>query len=361
MDFGANARPAESQRNDRLPGEVARTMRAVAVVEPGPVESLKTVELPDPSPGAGELSIDVAYAGVGFVDTLFRSGAFGLPTPFTLGLEVTGRVRDVGDGVTGFEPGQPVAALLNDFGRDMRAGGYAEIAIAHATMSAPLPEDADLARIAGVLVNGVTAWMALHDLARLDVRDEVLVLGASGGLGSIAGRLAAIHPARSITAVVGSGTVPPDPTTWTRVVPGTDLEQAVHELTDGRGVDVVIDPVGGELRTRSHELLAPFGRHVVLGTASGEDRPISADAAFVHTRQMLGLSLGGVAHLVPQRVGTALAAVVELVHRGVLREPVPAIVPLELAGDVHRALEDRAAPAKTVLAVNEPHSQPGPA
>jgi NADPH2:quinone reductase len=119
-------------------------------------------------------------------------------------------------------------------------------------------------------------------------------------------------------------------------------------------VDVVIDPVGGELRARAHELLAPFGRHVVLGTASREDRPISTDGAFVHTRQLLGFSLGGVAHLVPERVGTALAAVVELVHRGVIREPVPAIVPLDRVSDVHRALEERAAPAKTVLAVNEP-------
>jgi NADPH2:quinone reductase len=297
-------------------------MRAVVVTEPGPAESLKAVELPEPSPGQGELSIDVTYAGVGFVDTLFRSGAFGLPTPFTPGLEVTGRVREVGDGVTGFAPGQPVAALLNDFGRGMRAGGYAEIAIAHATMSTPLPGDADLARIAGVLVNGVTAWMALHELARLDVRDEVLVLGASGGLGSIAGRLAAVHPARSVTAVVGSGAVPPDQKTWTCVVPATDLEAAVRKVTDGRGVDVVIDPVGGELRTRAHELLAPFGRHVVLGTASREDRPISADAAFVHTRQLLGFSLGGVAH--------------------------------ERGPDRPRALEERAAPAKTVLAVNEP-------
>jgi NADPH2:quinone reductase len=328
-------------------------MRAVVVVEPGPPEAMRTTELPEPSPGPGELSIDVAYAGVGFVDTLFRSGAFGLPTPFTPGLEVTGRVRGVGAGVTGFAPGQPVAALLNDFGRGMRAGGYGEIAIAHATMSTRLPDNADLARTAGVLVNGVTAWLALHDLARLEVQDEVLVLGASGGLGSIAGRLAAVHPARSVTAVVGSGAVPSDPATWTRIVPSADLEEAVHDLTGGRGVDVVIDPVGGELRSRAHELLAPFGRHIVLGTASGEDRPISADGAFRNSRQVLGLSLGGVAHLVPERIGRALAAVVGLAHRGVLREPDPVIVPFERVGDVHRALEDRVAPAKTVLAVRE--------
>ena len=160
--------------------------------------------MPDPSPAQGELSVEVEFAGVGFVDTLFRSGAFALPTPFVPGIEVTGHVREVGAGVTGFVPGQPVGALLNDFGRRPRAGGYAEIAVAHASMAVPLSGDADLAGVAGILVNGVTAWMALHDLARLDVNDDVLVLGASGGLGNITSRLAALHPARRVIGVVGS-------------------------------------------------------------------------------------------------------------------------------------------------------------
>ncbi|MEU7052563.1 quinone oxidoreductase family protein [Streptomyces eurythermus] len=327
-------------------------MRAVVVTSPGPADSLEAVELPVPSPGPGELTVDVGYAGVGFVDTLFRSGAFGLPTPFTPGIEVTGHVREVGPGVAGFEPGRPVAALLNDFGRGVRAGGYAEVAVAHAAMTTPLPEGADLARMAAVLVNGVTAWIALRDLARLDVHDDVLVLGASGGLGGITGRLAAIHPARRVIAVVGSaGKRLSDTATWTNVVRGTDLGAAVQELTGGRGVDVVVDPVGGPLRTAAYDQLAPFGRLVMLGNASGQDPAIPGDSVWHGTRQLLGLSLGGVAHLVPQRVGAALSALVDLVHRGVLREPAPAILPLDRVAEVHQALEDRTAPAKTVLAV----------
>ncbi|MDT0345072.1 quinone oxidoreductase family protein [Streptomyces litchfieldiae] len=326
-------------------------MRAVVVRSPGPADSLEAVELPDPSPGPDELTVEVAYAGVGFVDTLFRSGAFGLPTPFTPGIEVTGHVREVGPGVAGFRPGQPVAALLNDFGRGMRAGGYAEVAVAHAAMTTRLPDGADLARVAAVLVNGVTAWLALRDLARLDVRDDVLVLGASGGLGGITGRLAAIHPARRVIAVAASPGKRLSDATWTDVVHGADLGSAVRELTDGRGVDVVIDPVGGELRTRAYDQLAPFGRLVMLGNASGRDTAIPGDSLWLGTRQVLGLSLGGVAHLIPRRVGAALTALVDLVHRGVLREPAPAILPLDRVAEVHRALEDRTAPAKTVLAV----------
>ncbi|MGW0816461.1 quinone oxidoreductase family protein [Streptomyces viridiviolaceus] len=322
-------------------------MRAVVVKASGPVESLQLAEVPEPSPGPGELAIDVAYAGVGFVDTLFRSGAFEVPMPFTPGIEVTGHVREVGPDVVGFRPGQPVAALLNDFGRGMRAGGYAEVAVAHAAMATHLPDDADLARMAAVLVNGVTAWLALHDLARLGVHDNVLVLGAGGGLGSIAGRIAAVHPARTVTGVFGRTPSRPSPTgPWTHTVRSDDL----GSIGSGE-VDVVVDPVGGELSRRAYELLAPFGRLVVLGNASGDQHPVSTDSAWLGSRQVLGLSLGGVAHLVPDRVAAALSAVVGLTHRDVLCEPAPAVLPLDQAADVHRALEERRAPAKTVLAV----------
>lgn len=328
-------------------------MRAITVTEPGPAGALRITELPDPSPSTGELSIDVEFAGVGYVDTLFRSGALTLPLPFTPGIEVTGRVRELGPGVTGFRPGQLVAALLNDFGRGMRAGGYAEIAVAHASMAVPLPVGADLARCAAVIVNGVTAWIALHSLARLRVHDDVLVLGASGGLGSAARRLASVHPARRVVGVVGSPSRrSAAPAECTDVLVASDLATAAGELTDGRGVDVVVDPVGGESRTRAYDRLAPFGRLLVLGNASGEDPALSADAAWHGTRQILGLSLGAVAHLIPDEVAAAAAAVVGLLHRGILREPDPSVLPLERAAEVHRALEDRTAPPKTVLAVN---------
>lgn len=327
-------------------------MRAAIVRTPGPAESLEVTDVPDPRPGQGELSINVEFAGVGFVDTLFRGGAFAAPTPFIPGIEVTGRVCEVGGGVTGFAPGQPVGALLNDFGRGPRAGGYAEIAVAHASMTVALPKDADLARVAGVLVNGVTAWIALHDLARLQVDDDVLVLGASGGLGSTTSRLAALHPARRVIAVVGSQAKRASAAAeCTDVIIGADLPAAIDELTDGRGVDVVIDPVGGKLRAQAFERLAPFGRLLVLGNASGKDPALSGDATWLGTRQVIGLSLGSVAHLVPAKVQTALSAVATLTHRDFPREPGPSVAPLDDAAEVHRALEKRTASPKTVLAI----------
>jgi NADPH:quinone reductase len=327
-------------------------VRAAVVRMPGPAESLEVAEVADPTPAEGEVSIDVEFAGVGFVDTLFRAGAFPLPLPFVPGIEVTGRVREVGGGVTGFAVGQPVGALLNDFGRGPRGGGYAEIAVAHASMAVPLPEDADLACVAGVLVNGVTAWLALHELARLRVTDDVLVLGASGGLGNTVSRLAAIHPARRVIGVVGSEARRASAAQeCTDVIVGADLAAALDELTNGRGVDVVVDPVGGEARVRAFERLAPFGRFLVVGNASGQDSALSGDAAWLGTRQLIGLSLGAVAHLVPEQVRSAISAVVELTHRGVLRQPAPSVVSLKDVAEVHRALENRSALPKTVIAI----------
>jgi NADPH:quinone reductase len=320
-------------------------VRAVIVETPGPPEVLQIAEATTPSPGPGELTIDVEYAGVGLVDALFRSGAIDLPMPLTPGIEVSGHVRETGPDVSGFEPGEPVAALLNDFGRGLRAGGYAEVALAHVTMATHLPHDADLARITAALVNGATAWVALRELARLDVHDDVLVLGASGGLGGLTGRLAAAHPAGR---VIGAARRPPADPAWTHTV--TDLEP-IRDLTGGRGVDLVVDPVGGSLRRQAYDLLAPFGRLIILGNASGDDDPLSGDAAWLGTRQILGLNLGGVAHLIPDRVAAALSAIVDLVHRDVLGEPAPSIAPLEDAAEVHHALETRTAPGKTVLAV----------
>ncbi|MGB6162820.1 MAG: zinc-binding dehydrogenase [Pseudonocardiaceae bacterium] len=329
-------------------------MRAVVVDEPGGPEVLQVVDVPAPSPDEGELSIDVDFAGVGFVDTLFRAGAFGLAWPFIPGIEVTGRVRELGAGVEGFRVGQPIAALLNDFGRGSRAGGYAEVAVARTGMVTTVPEGADLARAAAVLVNGVTGWIALHHLARLQTSDDVVVLGASGGLGGTASRLAAIHPARRVIGVAGSDTkrrfIPAE---CTDVICGSQLSTALTKITDGRGVDVVIDPVGGQLRAEAYERLAPFGRLIVLVNASGQDQALSSDAAWHGTRHLAGLSLGGIAHLVPAQISAAASTVVGLVHRGVLHEPAPTLLPLNRVSETHRALQDRCAPPKTVLAIHD--------
>ncbi|MFC9498194.1 zinc-binding dehydrogenase [Streptomyces sp. NPDC056982] len=205
-------------------------------------------------------------------------------------------------------------------------------------------------RWAAALVNGVTAWLALHDVARLDARDRVLVLGVTGGLGATTARMAALFPARQVIGVVGRD---PDraPAECTDVVVADALAEGLDRLTPDGSVDVVIDPVGGPLRAAAFQRLAPFGRQVVLGNASRDDRPFSGDETWLATRTVSGLSIGGVAHLRPATCTEALTAVISLVARGILDEPLPAVEPLENAGKVHEALESRTAPAKMVLSV----------
>jgi NADPH2:quinone reductase len=256
--------------------------------------------------------------------------------------------------VDGFRIGQPVAALLNDFGRGSRAGGYAEVAVARTGLVTAVPEGANLACVAAALVNGVTAWIALHRLARLQTSDDVVVLGASGGLGGTASRLAAIYPARRVIGVVGSDAkrrfVPGE---CTDVILAAQLGAALTEITDGRGVDVVIDPVGGQLRAQLYERLAPFGRLIVLDNASGQDQALSSDAAWHGTRHLAGLSLGGITHLGTAHISAAASTVVKLVHRGVLHEPDSTLRPVSQVSEIHRALENRCAPPKTVLALHD--------
>jgi NADPH2:quinone reductase len=305
-------------------------------------------ELPTPEPSPDEVSIDVAYAGVGMVDSLFRDGSIPLELPFIPGIEATGSVRAVGRNVVDLKPGDRVAVLLNDFGRVQRVGGYAEVAVAHQDMTARVPEGADLVATTAALANGVTAWIALHALAKVTSEDTVVVLGASGGLGATAVRVAAAIPARRVVAVVGRD-VSRAPAEAGEVVLADDF--ATWLDAQGDSIDVVVDPVGGTLRAEAFRHLAPFGRHLVLGDASGNDVEISSDAAWLATRSLIGFSLGAVAHRAPQLVRSAMDDVIGLVASGVLVEPDPEVVPLSDVVSVHERIVSRRAPAKTLLAV----------
>lgn len=319
-------------------------MRAIRVNATGGPDALVLEDIPVPTAGEGEVLIDVDFAGVGFVDTLFRDGTFPLATPFTPGIEVAGRVRSTGPEVAGLAPGDRVGAILNDFGRGSVAGGYAEVVVARADLVIPLPDSVDSSVAAGSLVNGATAWIALHRLAGVTASDTVLVLGASGGIGTAAARLV-IAAGATVIAAVGSverGTA--------LVEAGAQLARRTHLAEDlariaPHGPSVVIDPVGGSARRTALDELAPFGRLVMVGTASGDDVPLSTDSIWHRSIQVAGISLGGIAHLHPPLVRDSALRALE-----VLRDH-PEIAPLDQAAQVHAALAASSAPAKTVLAL----------
>ncbi len=327
-------------------------MKAAVVTDFGGPEVLQIQDVPVPNAAAGEIVVRVGHAGVGFVDTLLRSGYFDLLTPpFIPGIEVCGEIVEIGDGVDDFTVGQRVVALLNDFFRGSNAGGYAERVVARADLVIPLPDGCDPAEAAGVVANGATAWMSLVDVARVGKRDSLLILGATGGVGAMAARIARTLEVAHIVGVTGSA----ERAHLARVNGCTEVLIAPDQTAlSAIAPDVVFDPVGGAMRVEALAALRPLGRYLVVGNASGIDSPVMPDALWHASHSIAGFSLGGVAHVVPSRVRQAIASVVDRLATHELPGPPPAIFPLSDVADSHRLIEERAALGKVVLEIEGP-------
>ncbi|MCD0484854.1 zinc-binding dehydrogenase [Streptacidiphilus sp. ASG 303] len=323
-------------------------MHAMTISEFGGPQVLVPVDLPDPRPGAGQISIDTSHAAVGLVDVFFRRGDLadrpGFPRPpFVPGLEVAGTVRELGEGVTGFQVGEPVVTLSR-----MSLGGYATVTLAEAAMTVSLKgSGVDPAQAVAVLPNAVTAHLALTRVAHLREGESVLVHGAAGGL-------AAAFPAvaRSLGASRITGTV----TAQARIADTAHLDydevltsDRFVAALDGRPVDVVVDPVGGEVRTASLDVLAPLGRILLLGHAARTpDTPVTGDELWGRNAGMLGFAVGPYLQADPSAAQPAAAHVIALLADGRLTRRIDEL-PLAEAAEAHRRLEAREVPGRIVL------------
>lgn len=324
--------------------EQGNIMKAIVVVKSGGPEELLLRDVPTPSPGPGEVTIDVAFAGVGLVDTLLRRGILGVPLPFVPGLEAAGLVRQVGEGVHGFRPGEPVAAWLDRF------GGYGEVALARADLTVPLRSPDEAARAATVFVNGTTAWMSVHDVAHVGPADTVLVLGATGGVGALVGQFSLHAGASRVIGTVGSD-----------AKRNAALNLGYHEviLTDHLAdwlsqnndspPSAVFDPVGGAARRIVFQHLPPFGRQVILGDAAASDTSFPGDEFWRGTKNVLGLNVGGIARQMPDRVTRAAKNVLDLAaDRKIIADP-GLTLSLGEARKAHELLETRSIAGEIVL------------
>ncbi|MFF3754853.1 zinc-binding alcohol dehydrogenase family protein [Streptomyces sp. NPDC002018] len=325
-------------------------MRAIVISQYGGPETLTETELPDPRPGPGQLTIDTTHAAVGLVDVFARRGDLadhpGVPNPpFVPGLEVAGTVRELGPGVTGFEVGDPVVTLSQ-----MSLGGYASVTLADPALVVGLKgSGVDPAQAVAALPNATTAHLSLTRIARLAEGERVLVHGAAGGL-------AATYPAvaRALGASHVTGTV-----SSRRRVRDTDHLGFDEVITsdrfvpalESRPVDVVIDPVGGELRTASLNVLKPLGRVIVVGHAANTpDGPLSADRLWLDSVGVFGFSVGPFFQLHPEAARPAADTVVPLLANGALKLHLD-ILPLSEAAEAHRRLEAGHVPGRIVLTV----------
>lgn len=321
-------------------------MQRIVCTQWGPPEGLVVEEAPDPVPGEGQVLVEVAAAGVNFVDALFVAGTYQIkvPPPFTPGSELAGVVRQVGDGVEGVWPGDHVVSSVG-------LGAFASHVVLPALSVTRVPKEFDLPTAAALGQSYCTAWFALRRRTTVRPGETVLVLGAAGGVG-----LACIDVARSLGAKVIAAASTDDKLADARAMGATDviayesedLKTRARELSGG-GVDVVIDPVGAPHTEAALRALGFGGRLVVIGFAAGEIARIPANQVLLNNRSVVGVDWGAWAMKNAASQAVLLDEVLDAVRAGTLHPVTPSQRPLEDAGAVLRDLLERRLRGKTVL------------
>ncbi|KQU04466.1 NADPH:quinone oxidoreductase [Rhodococcus sp. Leaf7] len=321
-------------------------MRAVQVSTLQGPEALTVVDIDEPT-GDGVV-IDVRAAGVAFPDALLSRGLYQYKPelPFVPGSEVAGTVRSAPEG-SGFTAGDRVAALTG-FG-----GGMAEVAVVTPDLVFALPDAVSFEAGAGLLFNDLTVHFALRQRGRLAQGETVLVHGAGGGIGTSTLRLAPALGASRVIAVVSSE----GKAEIARAAGASDVvmldgwKDTVKELTGGRGVDIVIDPVGGDRFTDSIRSLAPGGRLVVIGFTGGDIPTVKVNRLLLSNVEVVGAGWGAWWMSRPGYTATQWAELEPLFASGELSAPEPVVYSLEDAGDAIASLENRTATGKVVVSL----------
>ena len=323
-------------------------MRAIRVTTLGGPESLELVEVDEPIADDGVVVVDVHAAGVAFPDALLTRGLYQYrpELPFTLGAELAGVVRSAPQGAT-VKPGDRVLGLT------MIGGAMAETAVLSPDRVFPLPDDVSFEAGAGLLFNDLTVFFALTARARLAKGETVLVHGAAGGIGTSTLRIAPALGASRVIAVVSTE----EKKDVARAAGATDVvladgfKDAVAELTGGKGVDIVMDPVGGDRFTDSLRSLAPAGRLLVVGFTGGEIPTVKVNRLLLNNIDVVGVGWGAWTLTHPDSLAQQWNGLAGLLKSGKLAVPQPDVYPLDRAAEAVAALENRTARGKVVVRV----------
>lgn len=324
-------------------------MKAVVCKQWGPPDSLVIEELPDLLPGAGEVTIDVHAAGVNFPDVLIIQNKYqSKPAlPFTPGSELAGVVRAVGDGVSQYKPGDRVIAFVGH-------GAFAQQACVPVQAVMPMPAGMDFDTAAAITLTYGTSHHAVLDRAQLQAGETMLVLGAAGGVG-----LAAIEIGRALGAHVIAAASSDEKLAVCREhgahatinYSTQDLREAIKAATDGRGPDVIFDPVGGSYTEPAFRSIAWRGRYMVVGFANGEIPRIPLNLALLKGASLVGVFWGEFAKREPRANAKSMAQLMGWLAAGQIRPHISARYKLE---DTARALEDMASRKVTGKVVIQP-------
>lgn len=338
-------------------------MRAVWIARAGGPEVLEVRETPEPIPGPGEVRVRVRMAGLNFAEVMARMGLYpdAPRLPCVVGYEVAGVVDALGSGVAAPAVGTRVLAMT-------RFGGHAEAVCVQAGQAIPMPEGMSFEEGAALPVNYITAWHMLFRVAALRPGEKVLVHMAAGGVG-----IAALQLCRTVPGVVTFGTASAGKHEAIRAqgcshpidYRTADYAVEVRRLTGGKGVDVVLDALGGSDWRKGYALLRPAGRLVAYGfanMAAGERRNLlhvarealsiprfSPLALMSDNRSVAGVNVG---HLwgEPEMMLAELTALIDLYRKGAIRPQVDQVFPFDRAADAHRRIQDRKNVGKVLLA-----------
>lgn len=328
-------------------------MKAVQLNATDGPSSLGLADVEAPTAEPGMVLIDVAYAGVTFPELLQSRGQYQMqpPLPYTMGSEVAGMVREVGEGVTGFAVGDRVLGVAG-------TGGYAEIMAVPAASVLPLPETVSLQAGAGMPMNLLTADFALRVRGNLEAGQSVLIHGAAGGLGSALVQVALAYGAE-VVAVVSTEEKAETVTNLgaQHVVFADGFKDSVKK-TFPRGVDLVADPVGGDRFTDSLRCLSTFGTLLVLGFTAGQIPEVKVNRLLLNNISVAGVGWGAALAGRPEMVAQQWESLWPHLSAGILNPSIHAVLPLREAGKALEIIDSRSVRGKVLLDVNGDENDP---
>jgi NADPH2:quinone reductase len=319
-------------------------MKAIQYERFGGPDVLEYLDLPNPPPGSGQLLIETAAIGVNFPDIRERLGVYnkaetrvgGVQLPQVGGLAIAGTVVAAGP-QTSVEVGRKVVAL-------MKKGAYAQLAVAEEGLSAVIDDDADQVTLAGFAAQAACAHLLLQASTTLRAGESLLVHGAAGGVGSLAVQIAKALGAKPVIGTASTAerrefvkslgadaAISYEEPGWT---------EQVRELTAGRGVDVLIESIGGDVFEQNFDALATFGRYLLLGSTRGPGEPFAPRRLMTKSQALIGFYLP-VFYDRPELIGNALRFLADGLKTGQITPSVDEVLPLSQAAEAHRRLESR--------------------
>jgi NADPH2:quinone reductase len=319
-------------------------MKAVRINEFGGLEVLQWEDVPEPTPRAGQVLIKVDSAGVNYADIMRRQGNYpGPDLPATLGLEAAGTITELGEGVSGLSVGQRVMA--------MGPQGNAEFVAVNANYVFPYPETVDPVQAGGMPIVFLTAYHLLKTRGQVQPGETVLIQAGASGVGTVAIQLAKAWGARVITTASS-----PEKLDLTRSLGADetinyvaqDFEEEVRQLTNGNGVELVLECVGGPVLEKSVRCVASYGKLISFGNASGTPASLPGSDIFGANRTVIGFSMGRspMGRLNHQE---AMDELFPMLAQGQVRLVVDRVLPMAEAAKAHQHLSNRGSQGKVIL------------